>query len=167
MEIISVKKRNYSVILRYSRCKFVKLRRRKKNRRPEVLCVVEGKCSSYSLANCILFGRRENLLPGQGKEGKIKIKEERVWCTSLMSFGGFLENSTGGGGARIVADIPYNNTNDNNNNMPTSAIAQPRLVTQSLTKSMFNSPGLSLALVRLEHLFFSILFTRPHTCTCI
>ncbi|KAF3441282.1 hypothetical protein FNV43_RR15195 [Rhamnella rubrinervis] len=30
--------------------------------------------------------------------------------------------------------------------MPTSAIAQPRLVTQSLTKSMFNSPGLSLAL---------------------
>lgn len=64
-----------------------------------------------------------------------------------MSFGGFLENSTGGGGARIVADIPYNNTNDINN-MPTSAIAQPRLVTQSLTKSMFNSPGLSLALVR-------------------
>ncbi|KAL5565537.1 hypothetical protein UlMin_028701 [Ulmus minor] len=59
-----------------------------------------------------------------------------------MSFGGFLDNSTGGSGARIVADIPFNN----NNNMPSTAIAQPRLVTQSLTKSMFNSPGLSLAL---------------------
>ncbi|KAJ4830177.1 Homeobox-leucine zipper protein ANTHOCYANINLESS 2 [Turnera subulata] len=61
-----------------------------------------------------------------------------------MSFGGFLENSSpggGGGGARIVADIPYTNSN-----MPTGAIAQPRLVSPSLTKSMFNSPGLSLAL---------------------
>ncbi|KAL5796258.1 hypothetical protein ACOSQ2_001078 [Xanthoceras sorbifolium] len=58
-----------------------------------------------------------------------------------MSFGGFLDNSSsGGGGARIVADIPYSN------NMPTSALAQPRLVSPSLTKSMFNSPGLSLAL---------------------
>ncbi|KAK0580511.1 hypothetical protein LWI29_002783 [Acer saccharum] len=58
-----------------------------------------------------------------------------------MSFGGFLENSSsGGGGARIVADIPYSN------NMPTSALTQPRLVSPSLTKSMFNSPGLSLAL---------------------
>ncbi|KAK9273560.1 hypothetical protein L1049_018370 [Liquidambar formosana] len=57
-----------------------------------------------------------------------------------MSFGGFLENSSGGGGARIVADIPYSN------NMATGAIAQPRLVAQSLTKSMFSSPGLSLAL---------------------
>ncbi|GMN61258.1 hypothetical protein TIFTF001_030400 [Ficus carica] len=76
-----------------------------------------------------------------------------------MSFGGFLDNSSsgggggGGGGARIVADIPYSNTNNDNNhikndsnNMPSTAIAQPRLVTQSLTKSMFNSPGLSLAL---------------------
>ncbi|KAB2597626.1 homeobox-leucine zipper protein ANTHOCYANINLESS 2 [Pyrus ussuriensis x Pyrus communis] len=61
-----------------------------------------------------------------------------------MSFGGFLDNSTGScGGTRIVADIPYTNSN---NNMPSSAIAQPHLVTQSLTKSMFNSPGLSLAL---------------------
>ncbi|KAJ6940310.1 hypothetical protein NC651_006455 [Populus alba x Populus x berolinensis] len=60
-----------------------------------------------------------------------------------MSFGGFLENtSPGGGGARIVSDIPYNI----NNNMPTGAIAQTRLVSPSLTKSMFNSPGLSLAL---------------------
>ncbi|KDP28682.1 hypothetical protein JCGZ_14453 [Jatropha curcas] len=59
-----------------------------------------------------------------------------------MSFGGFLENgSPGGGGARIVADIPYSSSN-----MPTGAIAQPRLVSPSLTKSMFSSPGLSLAL---------------------
>ncbi|KAJ0051816.1 hypothetical protein Pint_00355 [Pistacia integerrima] len=57
-----------------------------------------------------------------------------------MSFGGFLENSSGGGGSRLVADIPYSN------NMPTSALAQPRLVTPPITKSMFNSPGLSLAL---------------------
>ncbi|KAJ6686201.1 HOMEOBOX-LEUCINE ZIPPER PROTEIN HDG1 [Salix purpurea] len=61
-----------------------------------------------------------------------------------MSFGGFLENTSpgGGGGARFVADIPYNN----NNNMSTGAIAQTRLVSPSITKSMFNSPGLSLAL---------------------
>ncbi|KAJ6390872.1 hypothetical protein OIU77_024975 [Salix suchowensis] len=61
-----------------------------------------------------------------------------------MSFGGFLENTSpgGGGGARFVADIPYNN----NNNMSTGAIAQTRLVSPSVTKSMFNSPGLSLAL---------------------
>ena len=57
-----------------------------------------------------------------------------------MSFGGFLDNSSGGGGARIVADIPYSN------NMPTGAIAQPRLVSPH-PKNMFNSPGLSLALV--------------------
>ncbi|PON62678.1 Octamer-binding transcription factor [Trema orientale] len=82
-----------------------------------------------------------------------------------MSFGGFLDNSTsttggGGGGARLVAENPYSSSNDNIGNgndinhtntntisiMPSTAIAQPRLVTQSLTKSMFNSPGLSLAL---------------------
>lgn len=55
-----------------------------------------------------------------------------------MSFGGFLDNSHagdggGGGGARIVADIPYN--------MRGGALSQP------LSKSMFSSPGLSLALV--------------------
>ena len=72
----------------------------------------------------------------------------------LMNFGGFLDNnSVGGGGAKIVADIPYsdsNNVNSSNTNMPASAaIAQPRLATQSLSKSMFSSPGLSLALVQL------------------
>lgn len=67
-----------------------------------------------------------------------------------MSFGGFLENTTGGGGARIVADIPYSNGNGNLiHNMPAAALAQSRLVTPPLTKSMFNSsPGLSLGLVR-------------------
>ncbi|KAL0428924.1 UNVERIFIED_CONTAM: Homeobox-leucine zipper protein ANTHOCYANINLESS 2 [Sesamum radiatum] len=73
-----------------------------------------------------------------------------------MNFGEFLDNnSCGGGGARIVSDIPYSNSNTNNNNaitsdinsMPTGAIAHPRLVSHSLTtKPMFNSPGLSLAL---------------------
>ncbi|KAI8025681.1 Homeobox-leucine zipper protein ANTHOCYANINLESS 2 [Camellia lanceoleosa] len=60
-----------------------------------------------------------------------------------MSFGGFLDNHSGGGGggARIVADIPYSN----NHNMPTGVISQQRLVSP-LAKSMFNSPGLSLAL---------------------
>lgn len=62
-----------------------------------------------------------------------------------MSFGRFLDNSTGGGfgGARMVADIPYSN------NMATgaTAIAQPRLMSPSLPKNIFNSPGLSLALV--------------------
>ena len=69
-----------------------------------------------------------------------------------MSFGGFLDNSSGGGGARIVADIPYSN------NMATGAIAQPRLVSSSLAKSMFSSPGLSLALVRFISLTTSLFF---------
>ena len=56
-----------------------------------------------------------------------------------MSFGGFLDNSHGGdgggsggggGGARIVADIPYNIRSGG-----------------PMSKSMFSSPGLSLALV--------------------
>lgn len=67
-----------------------------------------------------------------------------------MSFGGFLDGGGGGGGgggARIVADLPYTNNSGGGGNMPSGAIAPPRLITQSLTKSMFNSPGLSLALV--------------------
>ncbi|KAI9087816.1 hypothetical protein K1719_030146 [Acacia pycnantha] len=58
-----------------------------------------------------------------------------------------------GGGARIVADIiPYSNgtTNDNRMSSSGSISHQPRLVTTTPTttmaKSMFNSPGLSLAL---------------------
>lgn len=75
----------------------------------------------------------------------------------FMNIGGFLDNNSGGGGARIVADIPFNNANsssnsnsnnknNNNSSMPTGAISQPRLVPQSLAKTMFNSAGLSLAL---------------------
>jgi homeobox-leucine zipper protein len=86
-----------------------------------------------------------------------------------MSFGGFLENSTGGGGAaRVVVDIPYSNGSGNNHhNMPSGALVQSRLVTPPLTKSMFNSsPGLSLGLVRPlrslslydYHLFLFLLF---------
>lgn len=50
-----------------------------------------------------------------------------------MSFGGFLDSSSGGVGARIITDIPYNV-------IPTGAIS----------KNMFNSPGLSLALVMID-----------------
>ncbi|KAL1830272.1 hypothetical protein ACET3Z_008684 [Daucus carota] len=57
-----------------------------------------------------------------------------------MSFAGFLDNSSGGG--RIVAE----NNLGYSSNMPSGAISQPRLVTQSFAKSMINSPGLSLAL---------------------
>ncbi|XP_054781565.1 LOW QUALITY PROTEIN: homeobox-leucine zipper protein ANTHOCYANINLESS 2-like [Prosopis cineraria] len=73
-----------------------------------------------------------------------------------MSFGGFLDNNGwrcggggGGGGDRIVADIPYSNGSTNDNRMPSSgSISQPCVVTQpaAMAKSMFSSPGLSLAL---------------------
>ncbi|KAJ7962320.1 Homeobox-leucine zipper protein like [Quillaja saponaria] len=66
-----------------------------------------------------------------------------------MSFGGFLDNSSGGSGGRIVAEIPSSNSNDNDR-MPSGVISQPRLVTPTLTKSMFNSPGLSLALTNID-----------------
>ncbi|KAL5727623.1 Homeobox-leucine zipper protein ANTHOCYANINLESS 2 [Ranunculus cassubicifolius] len=63
-----------------------------------------------------------------------------------MSFGGYFDNSSNGVGVgRVVTtDIPYSN-------MPTAAtaagaISHQRLLSPSLTKSMFNSPGLSLAL---------------------
>lgn len=70
-----------------------------------------------------------------------------------MSFGGFRENgSPGGGGARIVADIPYNS-----GSMATGAIAQQRLLSP-LAKSMFTSPGLSLALVLPYLSLFSSLY---------
>lgn len=70
-----------------------------------------------------------------------------------MSFGGFVENNSGGGSVRnIAAEISYNN----NQRMSFGSISHPRLVTTpTLAKSMFNSPGLSLALVRdLAFLFF-------------
>ncbi|XP_075473717.1 homeobox-leucine zipper protein ANTHOCYANINLESS 2-like [Primulina tabacum] len=69
-----------------------------------------------------------------------------------MNFGDFLDSSGGGGGVRIVSGIQYNNNTPTprskiNSSMPTGAIAQPLLVSQSLAgKAMFNSPGLSLAL---------------------
>lgn len=71
-----------------------------------------------------------------------------------MNFGDFLENNSCG--ARIVTDLSYSNTNtiitttattNNNNSMAAGAIAQPRHLSIS-AKPMFNSPALSLALVR-------------------
>ncbi|XP_047337762.1 homeobox-leucine zipper protein ANTHOCYANINLESS 2-like [Impatiens glandulifera] len=62
-----------------------------------------------------------------------------------MSFAGFLDNNISGagndgGGTRIVSDTQFNN---NNNNM----ISQPGFFSPTtITKSIFNSPGLSLAL---------------------
>ena len=61
-----------------------------------------------------------------------------------MSFGGFLDN---GSSARVVADRPYSS-------MPAGAISQRHLVSPTLTNTMFNSPGLSLALVCLNSLSF-------------
>ncbi|CAK8560897.1 unnamed protein product [Lathyrus sativus] len=61
-----------------------------------------------------------------------------------MSFGGFVENNSGGGGGvrNIGGEISYNNER-----MPFGSFSQPRLVTTpTLAKSMFNSSGLSLAL---------------------
>ena len=69
-----------------------------------------------------------------------------------MSFAGFLDNSTSSGG-RIAGE---NNSLGYSNNMPSGAISQPRLVTQSFVKSMINSPGLSLALVCLLSSLFYI-----------
>ncbi|CAL0315116.1 unnamed protein product [Lupinus luteus] len=68
-----------------------------------------------------------------------------------MSFGGFLDNNFGGGSARNLSDIPHSKgttTNQNNNNriMPSGAISHHSLMTPTLAKPMFNSPGLSLAL---------------------
>ncbi|KAL6569476.1 Homeobox-leucine zipper protein ANTHOCYANINLESS 2 [Orobanche minor] len=74
-----------------------------------------------------------------------------------MNFGDFLDDDNsnnscgggggGGGGARIVGRISYNTKSavQSNNNMPTAAIAhQPRQLVPH--QSIFNSPGLSLAL---------------------
>ncbi|CAL9124998.1 unnamed protein product [Musa textilis] len=56
-----------------------------------------------------------------------------------MTFGGLFDDGSGGGVARLVADIAYGGTAD--------SMSHPRrLVSPSLHESMFASPGLSLAL---------------------
>ncbi|THU55100.1 hypothetical protein C4D60_Mb11t03010 [Musa balbisiana] len=56
-----------------------------------------------------------------------------------MTFGGLFDDGSGGGVARLVADIAYGGTTD--------SVSHPRrLVSPSLHESMFGSPGLSLAL---------------------
>ncbi|KAJ8511792.1 hypothetical protein OPV22_002226 [Ensete ventricosum] len=56
-----------------------------------------------------------------------------------MTFGGLLDDGSGGGVARLVADIAYGSTAD--------SMSHPRrFVSPSLHESMFASPGLSLAL---------------------
>ncbi|CAL9102884.1 unnamed protein product [Musa acuminata var. zebrina] len=54
-----------------------------------------------------------------------------------MSFGSLYDGGSGGG-ARLVGDMPFGN--------PAGAVSHPRLLSSSLHKSMFSSPGLSLAL---------------------
>lgn len=72
--------------------------------------------------------------------GSERVSQQDIF----MSFGGFLDSSNtgggggGGGGARIVADIPYGGSN--------TGIMPAGLLSPPLSKSMFNSPGLSLAL---------------------
>ncbi|GAB2244988.1 hypothetical protein Droror1_Dr00000481 [Drosera rotundifolia] len=66
-----------------------------------------------------------------------------------MSFGGFLDNGPGGGGGGngvggggLETDLPYMTYN----NMPPGTLSQPRMAAGAYNKSIFASPGLSLAL---------------------
>lgn len=81
-----------------------------------------------------------------------------------MSFGGFVENNSGGGGVRnIGGEISYNNER-----MPFGSFSQPRLVTTpTLAKSMFNSSGLSLALVRDLGLVFCFVLLLNFGFVCL
>lgn len=69
-----------------------------------------------------------------------------------MSVGGFLDSSSSSGGRRVGDNVSflYNSSRDESSaiNMPSGAIAQPRLLAPSLVKPMLSSPGLSLALVQ-------------------
>lgn len=79
-----------------------------------------------------------------------------------MSFAGFLDNSNSSGG-RLVGE--NNNNIGYSNNMPSGAISQPRLVTQSFVKSMINPPGLSLALVC--NLSLTLLLMQNFMCVLV
>ncbi|KAL9263282.1 Homeobox-leucine zipper protein ANTHOCYANINLESS 2-like protein [Drosera capensis] len=67
-----------------------------------------------------------------------------------MSFGGFLDNGPGGGGGDgigvggggLETGLPYITYN----NMPPGTLSQPRMTAGGYNKSIFASPGLSLAL---------------------
>ncbi|MED6181679.1 hypothetical protein PIB30_021609, partial [Stylosanthes scabra] len=98
----------------------------------------------YAFLLSIEAAQKNNKVRGKDKKGS-KV-------ATLMSFGGFLENKQGGGGARIVPEIPYTNGSSNHHHhmeaaaaatiMASGAISHPHLA-----KSMFNnSPALSLAL---------------------
>ncbi|RZS26034.1 hypothetical protein BHM03_00059328, partial [Ensete ventricosum] len=73
------------------------------------------------------------------REGETERSDVEKKGRSLMTFGGLLDDGSGGGVARLVADIAYGNTAD--------SMSHPRrFVSPSLHESMFASPGLSLAL---------------------
>lgn len=68
-----------------------------------------------------------------------------------MNFGGLFDNTTGGGstGARLLAGLSYGNHTAATNVLPGGAMAQAAsLFAPPLTKSVYASSGLSLALVR-------------------
>ncbi|RWW48065.1 hypothetical protein BHE74_00045898 [Ensete ventricosum] len=59
-----------------------------------------------------------------------------------MSFGSLYDGGSGGD-ARLVGNMPFGNPAA----LPAGAVSHPRLLSSSVHKSMFSSPGLSLALV--------------------
>ncbi|WOL00101.1 homeobox-leucine zipper protein ROC5-like [Canna indica] len=80
----------------------------------------------------MLLGGRESGFEEERIEGKSE---------SLMSFGGLFDGGSGGGG-RLLADMPYGNSAA----LPVGAVSHPLLLSSPLHKSVFTSPGLSLAL---------------------
>ncbi|KAL8172476.1 hypothetical protein V2J09_024280 [Rumex salicifolius] len=87
--------------------------------------------SNFSLTLCFVYNGRK-----------------KTRGASLMSFGGFLNTSPGGGGGGAsggtIPDIPY--LTGNGDNMPPGAISQRFVPPSFNNKSIFSSPGLSLAL---------------------
>uniref|UniRef100_A0A1J3F9G5 Homeobox-leucine zipper protein ANTHOCYANINLESS 2 n=1 Tax=Noccaea caerulescens TaxID=107243 RepID=A0A1J3F9G5_NOCCA len=65
-----------------------------------------------------------------------------------MNFGSLFDNPTGGGsaGARILSGLTYGNHTTASTVIPSGAMAQPSLFSPPITKSVYASSGLSLAL---------------------
>ncbi|PKI48834.1 hypothetical protein CRG98_030772, partial [Punica granatum] len=119
----------------------------------EVLTEGRGRESWCCGVACGGRGNQQEEERASERLGRVVVRGE-----TFMSFGGFLDSTTSSSsGGGLVGDkaisLPYNNNTGSSRkdepssiNMPSGAISQPRLVAPSLAKSMFNSPGLSLAL---------------------
>lgn len=77
-----------------------------------------------------------------------------------MNFGSLFDNTTGGGstGARLLSGLSYVNHTGATNVLPSgtmahTAVAAASLFSPPITKSVYASSGLSLALVRRRLLF--------------